>query len=85
MPKNRVFFEKNPMSLGDVGLNRRPATVFIRNSTSFFCDRSGSCGFENTENKCLEDIFVNDKGVAHFINPSELFTQSLKTSPMSPF
>ena len=38
MPKKRDFFEKNPMSLGDVGLNRRPATVFIRNSTSFFID-----------------------------------------------
>ena len=30
-------------------------------------------------------IFVNDMGEAHFINPSELFTQSPKTSPMGPF
>ena len=85
MPKNRVFFEKNPMSLGDVGLNRRPATVFIRNSTSFFCDHMGQVRTYDEIKTIIRDIFVNDKGVAHFINPSELFTQSLKTSPMSPF
>ena len=85
MPKNRVFFEKNPMSLGDVGLNRRPATVFIRNSTSFFFDHKHNKRLRIDIYRQIRDKFVNDKGVAHFINPSELFTQSLKTSPMSPF
>ena len=73
------------MSLGDVELDRRPAAVFIRNSTSFFIDH-GYMQKERREHK--SDIyikFVNDMGEAHFINPSELFTQSPKTSPMGPF
>ena len=73
------------MSLGDVELDRRPAAVFIRNSTSFFIDHMHTdcihCCIEY-DNKIN---FVNDMGEAHFINPSELFTQSPKTSPMGPF
>ena len=73
------------MSLGDVDLNRRPAAVFIRNSTSFFIDQRQS--YE--DRKCLGHkdyiYFVNDMTEGHFINPSEFFTQSPKTSPIGPF
>ena len=73
------------MSLVDVDLDRRPAAVFIRNSTSFFIDHSIRTNVSGINIRVIKLRFVNDMGEAHFINPSELFTQSPKTSPMGPF
>ena len=73
------------MSLGDVDLNRRPAAVFIRNSTSFFIDRGQHNRQEDVVSRKMNIKFVNDMTEGHFINPSEFFTQSPKTSPIGPF
>ena len=73
------------MSLGDVDLIRRPDNVFIRNSTSFFYYQSHIQVLNRNINKEKYKDFVNDKTEGHFINPSEFFTHSLKTSPMVPF
>ena len=73
------------MSPGDVDLNRRPAAAIIWNSTRFFPHRKQHKQDDKNEKRHKEIYIVNDMSVAHFINPSEFFTQSLKTSPIGPF
>ena len=77
--------EKVSMSPGDVDLNRRPAAAIIWNSTRFFPHLIETHQAQKKNKETIDIIIVNDMSVAHFINPSEFFTQSLKTSPIGPF